>query len=224
MKKFITSIFILTLPFGVFAQENNTWHSALGSVSFATDSTWTVSGNGITQIWSDAVQTDYCSGKTEFRGFEWYNEYRSRYFRVDCRSNPYYKGDLFSWLAVSELKDELCPAPWRVPTRQDFVDLYNIILVGTINEWYLIFPYKKRNIWNSVGAGFSFPAGKLNQFGSAHYWSQSEIHTHIGFYFALENKYGESEDLLLMSNGESEDLLLMSNKAFGLSLRCVRNP
>jgi len=51
-------------------------------------------------------------------------------FLIDCRSNPGQKGDLFSWRAVSELKDVLCPYPWRVPTVQDFIDL-DIALGGT---------------------------------------------------------------------------------------------
>ena len=135
MKKNLTIILAIALSFGVFAQQN-TWPSALGNVSFATDSTWTISGNDIFQIWSDAVQTDYCSNKTSFRGglnVKENNEYIDNewvHFYVDCRSNPGQKGDLFSWLAVYELRRELCPYPWRVPTVQDFIDL-DIALGGT---------------------------------------------------------------------------------------------
>ena len=184
MKKFTTSILVLALSLGVFAQPN-TWPSTLGNVSFATDSTWTISGNGIFQIWSDAVQTDSCSNRTEFDGgcgniVIGYN------FNIDCLSNPGQKGDLFSWQAVYELRYELCLYPWRVPTKQDFIDL-DIAFGGTgrlrngriqfVTDNYI-------NRWGGTYAGTSKKntiCGQVLLTGQglfASYWSQSQS-THI---------------------------------------------
>jgi len=207
MKKFITSIFILTLPFGVFAQENNTWQSALGNVSFATDSTWTVSGNGITQIWSDAVQTDYCSERTEFNG----GSFRSG-FNIDCRSNPDQKGDLFSWQAVYELKNELCPYPWRVPTKQDFIDL-DVAFGGTGERMQQNWERSDKYLdgWRLTFGGSSTSFGSLSsQYARAFYWSQDGSKSLGNMFFAMV--------------GGVVSPVEIACKSAGFSLRCVRNP
>jgi len=112
------------------------------TVSFATNQTWTV-GN---QIWSDAVQMSYCSNKTTYEGVG-----------VDCRSNPGYKGDFFSWYAVDAYKDQLCPYPWRVPTRQDFIDL-DIALGGEGKVSYSeVHVQRYLNSWGAMYGGFAFP-------------------------------------------------------------------
>ena len=73
------------------------------------------------------MQTDYCSNKTSFNsgdgGASECGNWEKEVFHIDCRSNPDFFGDLFSWQAVYELKYELCPYPWRVPSVQDFRDL-----------------------------------------------------------------------------------------------------
>ncbi|MCL2413320.1 MAG: fibrobacter succinogenes major paralogous domain-containing protein, partial [Bacteroidales bacterium] len=119
MKKIFLILIIVTITFFPALINAQTWSTALGNASFATDSTWRISGNGITQMWSDVVQTDFCSNKTEFSGVD----LTTATFRVDCRSNPARKGDFFSWQAVYELRNELCPSPWRVPTAEDFRNL-----------------------------------------------------------------------------------------------------
>jgi uncharacterized protein (TIGR02145 family) len=83
-----------------------------GTPHFATATTWTAG----TQTWSDAVVVKI---KSDFDGN-----------KVDYRDNPGYKGTLFSWAAVYQYKDYLCPAPWRVPTKDDFIAL-DIALGGT---------------------------------------------------------------------------------------------
>jgi uncharacterized protein (TIGR02145 family) len=95
------------------------WGDSLGTVGFATSETWKI-GN---QEWSDAVTATACN-KTTFDGGEKTN------FNADCRSNPNQKGDLFSWCAVYRFQDQLCPAPWRVPTKKDIIEL-DIALGGT---------------------------------------------------------------------------------------------
>ena len=121
----------LTLAFTIFiiaiftSCNRRTWPTDLGTASFASRNTWTITGNGITQIWSDAVQTVHCSNNTFFEETENFNT-------INCRSNPGFPGDFFSWGAMFEIGYQLCPHPWRVPTRQDFIDL-DVAMGGTGN-------------------------------------------------------------------------------------------
>jgi len=211
MKKIITLTLALTLSFGGFTQQYN-----LGKVSFATDSVWIISGNGITQIWSDAVQTDSCGCKTSFNGGDYSDNYN-----IDCRSNPDQKGDLFSWCAVNELKNELCPAPWRVPTKQDFINL-DIALGGTgegqDSSTHVI---KYLNDWGGVLANFCDSKGRLYspfswnpQNWIVNYWSQSTDEYD-------SNNYGLCLEFNAYYNSISP--CTKKIKEVGFPLRCVRD-
>ena len=228
MEKLLISFFAIILSVGGFAQQFN-----LGNVSFATDSVWVISGNGITQIWSDAVQTDSCSNKTTFDGGDWkkIDEYSFEYnFKIDCRSNPGQKGDLFSWRAVNEFEDMLCPFPWRVPTRQDFIDL-DIALGGNGGNRMFIYDNDNRmvspqfitrnylNRWGGSYGGNSHrprsDEGYRIMFvgSSAGYWSSSEYSNAV-VYFMHFSSYG---------HGSSVDPQAYGEKNTGYSLRCVRD-
>ncbi|MCL2027521.1 MAG: fibrobacter succinogenes major paralogous domain-containing protein [Bacteroidales bacterium] len=201
------------------------WGESLGVVSFSTDSIWTVSGNGITQIWSDAVTATNCR-KTTFDGGKDYrkNRHRSDHkiheksnHNADCRSNPNFPGDLFSWCAVVRFQDVLCPDPWRVPTRQDFVDL-DIALGGngkfrrnqeSVNghswqtqlDWYL-------NTWGGAFVGFCEPNGVYVEYLWGRYWSFEE-HYKAGCALSFEADGCISPELAFQQH-------------LGFSLRCVR--
>ena len=75
------------------------WGEELGEVYFATDQTWII-GN---QEWSDAVVLAN-GNKEEFYGGSIDDELG---FYADARSNPGYKGTLFSWCAVVRYQDQL---------------------------------------------------------------------------------------------------------------------
>jgi len=210
----VDTIFVReTLPY----QPNNEllarYAEHLGDASFATDSIWTISGNGITQIWSDAVQTDFCSHKTTFKGGSLDGNVWT--FHVDCRSNPGFPGDLFSWQAVYTLRDFLCPYPWRVPTMQDFVDL-DMALGGNgrgrgdrpqfVTENYI-------NRWGGVFGGGSGSTGSLWHQGSwGDYWSIS------GHDEEIESAYS-----LLFSRLGTVNPRELDGKHDGLPLRCIRS-
>jgi len=237
MKKIITAIFTIALSFGSFAQtradgcNTNTpgWGNSLGRVSFASDRTWTVFGNGITQVWSDAVTATACQ-KTTFNG----GDFSTQNFNADCRSNPAFPGDLFSWCAVVRFRNQLCPAPWRVPTKQDFENLYNAfrnmsyepcitarlarfgfdfgapttggrMVMRTYISAYI-------NSWGGVFSGFCFPDGTLRvgQVGGF-YWSQSQHTADFGLGLLISS-----------SDRVQETPLVFHGKSYGFSLRCVR--
>ena len=176
-------------------------NNGLGVVSFASNRTWTVDS----QIWSDAVQASNCN-KTSFNGGR-----LSEAFYSDCRSNPDFSGDLFSWCAVVKFQDVLCPAPWRVPTKQDLIDLNKAL--GSIGEntTNLALVNKYFNDWGASYSGGSDAYGNLDYQGElANYWSQTE--------HDAENGYRS----VIISNGtiSPQDFF---DKGVGFTLRCVRN-
>jgi len=113
----ITGTITVTIPMMGCNMNPPGWGESLGTVTFdSRGHNVEISGNGITQIWSGVVTATNCQ-KEGFAGGVAGN------FNADCRSNPGFPGDFFSWCAVVRFADVLCPSPWRVPTRQDFIDL-----------------------------------------------------------------------------------------------------
>jgi uncharacterized protein (TIGR02145 family) len=230
MKKILYSAMILSLAFVSCDKENepedeNTFE--LGIVSFKTQTTWEV-GN---QIWSDVVMAIGCK-KDDFKGGEFYwidtvingnsvRQMRFTSFNIDCRQNPGY-GDLFSWEAVNAHKNLLCPADWRVPTREDFIAL-DIEFGGTGSfrhqipnfEEFINETYMNPIVWGGSYGGGCDPDGPLNSsVGTrAFYWSQTEDNTNSNNAFILR----------FDSVNRSVDPQNRAAKAFGDALRCVRN-
>ncbi|MDR2890183.1 MAG: Ig-like domain-containing protein [Alistipes sp.] len=149
-------------------------HPLFGEIAFMTDRIWTV-GN---QEWSDEVVVSAADGKTVYDGGD------EAGFKVDFRSNADGYGDLFSWEAVVQYKDELCPDDWRVPTVEDFRGL-DIEMGGTgSNVWYepgstlAADTYFNPEVWGGSLGGECLPAGGLQSQGeTAYYWSQTEGYT-----------------------------------------------
>jgi len=163
----------------------------------------------IRQIWSGAVTATACQ-KTTFRGGS------SPNFIADCRSNPGFPGDLFSWYAVVRFANQLCPYPWRVPTVQDFRDL-DVALGGV---WGTRSPSDKNAqfirdnyiaLWGGALGGNSRSGGVLGVQGSlGWYWSQTEssaTHAH--------NLVFNRDGNIHLSN--------RSPKNMGMTLRCIRD-
>ena len=179
-----------------------------GTVSFLTPKTWTV-GN---QIWSDVVIASNCQ-KTTFAGI---NESDTTY-NADCRHNPGF-GDLFSWCAIQRFQNILCPAPWRVPSAQDFVDL-DIALGGDGTNRSTPSPelallvaetYLNPKVWGGTQGGFSNPVGGMQHVGTGSlYWSSTEVNAANAYYMNFSQ------------NGRVRPRLPF-NKGFGFVLRCVR--
>jgi uncharacterized protein (TIGR02145 family) len=178
----------------------------LGKVSFMTSQTWTVGK----QTWSDVVIAENCQ-KTTFNGI-----HEDGSFNADCRMNEGY-GDLFSWCAIARFQNQLCPAPWRVPTVQDFIDL-DIAMGGDgtnrnspelatlIQNTYL-----NPDVWGGTRqGGYCRPDGTLDHRGNGSlYWSQSEENATHAYYLSFSG-VGRARPKLGF------------NKTVGFALRCVR--
>ena len=179
-------------------------HEKFGKISFATDSVWTVGS----QTWSDAVSATKCQKET-FEGYEGWDSVNV--YLADCRSNPNYKGDFFSWEAVSQYKDVLCPDDWRVPTKEDFTNLYKALSGdGDYCEDCKTLCDKYINSWGGTYSGYCHSDGMLGiQGAEVYYWSLSESSSDydncLHFYMyglVFPQHYG--------------------HKSNGFSLRCVR--
>jgi len=183
------------------------WGNSLGFISFDSDRTWAI-GN---QIWSDAVQASNCSNKTSFSGGILGGPYNRHIheFNADCRSNPGFPGDLFSWCAVRRFADQLCPYPWRVPTSDDFVVLYNALRRGrgTVRNRLI-------NYWGADFGGYSDLIGTLYSQGlQGHYWSQC--------YYRCRNGHRWGATLFVCADG-TRFLPSKDVRQNALTLRCVR--
>jgi uncharacterized protein (TIGR02145 family) len=191
-----------------------------GRASFRTPRTWTV-GN---QEWSDVVVASNCRNRTTFDPFRGatFGE-RSYTSGADCRSNSTY-GDFFSWCAVIQFQDQLCPEDWRVPTPEDFEAL-DRALGGTgmlrvdvpasfINSRYI-------DRWGGDFGGVVYAYGGEigGQRGGSHievagYWFSGVITSQVCLYLSL---MGDRGTVAPTCSGNCAPWN-------GHSLRCVRTP
>jgi len=182
----------------------------LGTVSFASTRTWAIGD----QTWSDAVTATGCQ-KAMFVGGvqDWANPENNSWL-ADCRENPEFPGDLFSWCAVVKFAAELCPYPWRVPTMQDFMNL-DIALGGDGTNRGSTLAFVTENYierWGGAFGGTCSMIGALqNQSQWGQYWSQSL--SPIGT--------GNANFLDFRTNGLVSPQGL-GNQRNGMVVRCVR--
>jgi uncharacterized protein (TIGR02145 family) len=84
----------------------------------ASTQTWVISGNGITQTWSDRIESPSDCNKSSFS---------SDNSNPQCRSNTYNSVLYYhyNWPYVNANKNTLCPpgSGWRMPTKDDFINL-----------------------------------------------------------------------------------------------------
>jgi len=186
-------------------------HEKFGVITFETDQTWKITNGTITQEWSDAVTATKCQ-KDTFNG---------NY--ADCRSNPAYKGDLFSWEAVNQYKSVLCPNGWRVPDTADFRAL-DIALGGsgeyrsndtTISTKYI-------STWGgSFGRNCDWDGALSSQNIYAFYWSS--VQCTVTYPKVRKATSGRSEaGYVLFFNTYSVNPQDYASKSTGSTLRCVR--
>ena len=213
------------------------WGSSLDTITWGNTSntniesgTTTVAGTDgrPTQIWSGAVFATACAkgnanSNNSFSGGVVGNHY------ADCRQTLHtfnagraagITGDLFSWCALKRFADQLCPAPWRVPTTEDFAILhqnlgYTLPVPGDVVD---IIPNTYMGMSGTVSAstiggtwGGARFTGSANLLSSANsfYWSSSERGA-VNVHFLLFSALGVVPQTWL-------------DKSNGFALRCVRD-
>ncbi|MDR2907685.1 MAG: hypothetical protein LBU91_06835 [Bacteroidales bacterium] len=189
-------------------------NESLGQVSFASEQEWTIEGQGISQIWSDAVQATACD-KTAFNPDN--NTLHLISYTADCRNNPGYPGHYFSWCAVARFGDILCPEPWRVPTKEDFCDLNKVLFNKTDCSNHMVTAEQTQiafiKTWGgALGGGCSSQGLKIMHHDvKAYYWSKSELDFDYAYYLNYD------------VYGRINPQYTMNFKNLGFSLRCVRD-
>jgi uncharacterized protein (TIGR02145 family) len=126
----------------------------LGTVGFTSAQTWVVGS----QTWSAPVTATYCNKSTYVNDSDPY--------KADCRNNSTASyGHLFSWCLVATYAAQLCPAPWRVPTRDDFCTLDKFLFsTATCENRLSSSGYTKytSNVWGGALSGRSYQDGSLH--------------------------------------------------------------
>lgn len=167
-------------------------HPLFGEISFRTPDTKTI-GN---QIWSDMVIGAGCPTDNLDSGYQ-------SSPKAACRniSGKNY-GTFYSWPAVVEYKDVLCPDGWRVPTVDDFNKLHTA-LGGTLDSYL--------NTWGAELAGDCSTGSMYSREGQqGKYWSQT----------SESQEYAYS--VFLTSNGQAIPNQRQA-KHHGYNLRCVKD-
>jgi len=203
------------------------WGAGALGAGFATNRTWGIQGTGgrLSQEWSDAVTAAACDDRTTIVGGVYPN------FNADCRNsvgNDAFGGHYFTWCAVMRFADELCPAPWRVPTQQDFInldmnlggnglmrlDIQETFPMGALTLGYWGFTAANSPLSRWGGSRFTRRAENLELFWieESSYWSSTESTTWTGGAYTL----GIQLNNMFPGRGQF-------GKESGIALRCVRN-
>jgi hypothetical protein len=167
----------------------------LDSAGFTSTDTW--ARNGITI--SSPVTVTYCE-KPDYSGGS------SGTYKADCRSyNIVTTTHYFSWCFIKQYASQLCPSPWRVPTREDFCQYANGGIGADCSHTDSI--QVGMDGWHNLGQIDC--DGTYNDIPNVFAWSGSEFDTDIGF-----NAWASWEAGFTTS--------AFWEKCCGFILRCVR--
>jgi uncharacterized protein (TIGR02145 family) len=177
--------------------------------------TWTMSG----QTWTDPNWKQPWSGASSYtpagciNNATFNDNLSPRYTNASLQAGS---GYLYNYVCVFKEQHNLCPAPWRVPTVQDFIDLDRKFggtgenRTGTGNQGFITTNYI--NAWGGVYGGYADAGvctGVCHKGASANYWSIAGAGT--GAYYL--NLY--YPDGLIRPQ-------LYGYQRYGIQLRCVR--
>jgi len=224
------------------------WGANLGTITWGNHTNTdinteitTVAGTGgrPTQVWSGAVQTVNCR-KGNATNNNMFSVNIVAPFDADCRQTLHAannggispQGHLFSWCAVMRFAHLLCPPTggWRVPTRQDFIDLDSNLggtggnRGGTINGVTLA----DQLLWYTAAAGTAsapqFGSGTGGNWGGARWTANAGDLTGAwsDYWSSTESSAMHASRLSYDANGIGPRSNGTKNNGF--PVRCVRNP
>jgi hypothetical protein len=162
------------------------------------------------QTWSDAIQIPECNkadfdggttdepkadcfSKTHREEDTGYSDYIGQKYEYDThkKDRTYYS---YSWPYVSQNAALLCPAPWRVPSKQDYIDLSHVANPVTLSdEW------GKGTIKGKMTITFPEPLE----------WTSTGDEHNVAYYFIYDRNF----DIMDTSAG---------SQVHGLIVRCVK--
>jgi uncharacterized protein (TIGR02145 family) len=126
----------------------------------ASDKTWVIDDGTIKQTWSDVIQMPDCN-KPDFDGGAADAPKADGRSFTDKAGYTYY---YYSYQYVEQHAGELCPSPWRVPTKDDFVRMDKAL--GGTGAYYDDSPEKVIaryvNSWGGVQGGFIDSEGSIS--------------------------------------------------------------
>jgi uncharacterized protein (TIGR02145 family) len=174
-----------------------------GTASFASTTTWKVGA----QEWSDAVKCTGCEKEEYFGG----KNIGDPNYKADCRSIPNgYKGNFFSWQAVKDYDKVLCPDGWRVPSKQDFINLDKALGGNGSNRYNdATVAAKYRSDWGGELGRYCLVDGDLSWVSSGCYWSLEQ--------------YNENASYNLRFNNEDISPQSFYDRYQGMVVRCVKD-
>lgn len=159
----------------------------------------------IKQKWSDYIEYDGSDRASDGTLSTFDGEYRN--------AAPGYRGYLYSWHYVTDHANKLCPSPWRVPTKDDLVNLDKAL--GGTGENVTHVPDHLANYvnkWKVSYGGHVKADGTLQYQGSYHYiWTSTSFNDEKAYYQLLTNEGNVSPQANSSSTG----------KAGGRPVRCV---
>ena len=125
-------------------------------------------------------------------------------YQASCRTNPGYDGDYFSWCMVVQYASQLCPSPWRVPTRDDYCQ-YAGLSAGCRSYTSV----GRAGVHGWMTGGYASGSSPINQGGAGYYWSANEYSETDGYRIYTQTAYAYY--------GYNEE------KRYGYTLRCVQD-
>ncbi len=212
----------LTLSGDIVLEAGNWWTMTVGSLNveqkqtgptppdFArTPNMWVVEvAGGVKQIWSDDINVPECN-KTTFNGGNIMG------FLPDCRNvNNAEYSYVYSWVYVEQNAATLCPAPWSVPTQDDFAAL-NVVFGGMASGAQNDPAVRDRFVGAEWGGqyGGRFYSNNIVAVGSeGYYWSKTP---YVG------NSNAMNALSIFKSAAGSVSTAAQGAKGNGLHLRCV---
>jgi uncharacterized protein (TIGR02145 family) len=160
------------------------------------------------RTWSGAISYDVygCTGTADFGNS---NPPGAAYYR----SSGLYAGSgyLYNWKCVHEKSATLCPSPWRVPAKDDFIALDQCLggsgsnRTGVSQSW-ITENYIDR--WGGLFGGMGYRNAIYDGGSCAYYWSSTYSGTYADdLYFCADGKVGPRD---------------YHGQYYGMQLRCVR--
>ncbi|MDR0729979.1 MAG: hypothetical protein LBF19_07670 [Prevotellaceae bacterium] len=173
----------------------------LGTVGFS--STTTYSRNGL--IISSPVTATYCNNRCGSFDGDSGNDFKADCAWIVSAGTAGFLGRLFSWCMVMQYADQLCPSPWRVPTKEDHCRLVN----------------GDPGICTTLSESFN---GKYGYFYTG-YASSSGCYSYMKGYYWSSTENNDSSAYCLYFDFASGRTIPQTtrSKAYGHGLRCVRD-